>query len=96
MVIFTGDSPNHNIPFQTPSKNLEACKLVNASMKKHFKNIPIQNAVGNHDTFPVDNFSDIFILDYFTNEFQKSFYDEWKDWLGKDDIEVEHSILKGG
>jgi len=51
--------------------------------------------VGNHDSFPIDQFSDDFLVDTITQKFNQNNYNDWKDWIGDSD-EHKQSVEKGG
>ena len=57
-VLITGDFPAHDIWRQNRTRNLESIRLVASVMKKHFGDIPVLPAIGNHESFPVNMFPD--------------------------------------
>ena len=50
----TGDDSSHHDITQTPSNNIENSRVIGDMLKHSFPNVPIFNAVGNHDTYPID------------------------------------------
>jgi sphingomyelin phosphodiesterase len=56
-VLFTGDGPPHDVWNQSASYNMDTIDTLMALLKIHFPSTPIFPSVGNHDTFPCDQFS---------------------------------------
>lgn len=76
-IIWTGDSANHHLLTQTYNDNMDAVDEVTNLIKLYFPNITTYPTIGNHDSYPVDQFGSKIqiasILDKYT-EF-------WSDWL---------------
>jgi len=47
--------------------------------------------VGNHDTWPIDNFSPTWFLDLATKKFFSNNWNNWKKWLSTETDETEKS-----
>jgi len=62
-VLLTGDLPAHDIWLQSEESNLGVIQLVASALKKHFPDIPVLPAIGNHEAFPVNMFPDPTIPD---------------------------------
>jgi len=56
-VLFTGDVPPHDVWNQSARYNMATLDTVMGLLKQHFPTVPIFPSVGNHDTFPCDQFS---------------------------------------
>ena len=57
MIYLTGDTPPHDLPFQTRQRNMDALDLGAQIVKDVFgTSIPIFPSVGNHDTWPCNSF----------------------------------------
>jgi hypothetical protein len=56
-VMFTGDAPPHDVWNQSAAYNMETLDTLMNLMKLHFPTTQVLPSVGNHDTFPCDQFS---------------------------------------
>jgi len=56
-VLFTGDVPPHDVWNQSSTYNMATLDSVMDLLKHHFPTVPVFPSVGNHDTFPCDQFS---------------------------------------
>jgi sphingomyelin phosphodiesterase len=56
-VLFTGDGPPHDVWNQSASYNMDTIDTLMQLVKQHFPLTPVLPSVGNHDTFPCDQFS---------------------------------------
>ena len=56
-VLYTGDDPAHDIWQQTFDSNLAAIASVSAQLQRHFPDIPVFSAIGNHEACPVNLFA---------------------------------------
>ena len=54
MIMFPGDSAGHEDIYNTPSVILESVDAVFHQFKTLYPNIPVLSAVGNHETYPID------------------------------------------
>jgi len=75
-IIYTGDSTNHNDIRQSIKFNIQTINMVYELFKFWFGNIKVYNTIGNHDTYPVDQSSNI-INKYFFKNYAKQ-------WIGYD------------
>ena len=55
-VIYTGDSPAHDVWLQTTDKNLEHQVFVLNTIDEYLPGIPVYLTLGNHEGFPVNSF----------------------------------------
>jgi len=55
-IIYTGDSPAHDIWLQTKERNLEHQVLVLTTIDQYLPGIPVYLTLGNHEGFPVNSF----------------------------------------
>ena len=55
-IIYTGDSPAHDIWLQTKERNLEHQEVVLSTLDQHLPGIPVYLPLGNHEGFPVNSF----------------------------------------
>merc|ERR1711936_72872 len=55
-IIYTGDSPAHDIWLQTKERNLEHQKVVLNTIDQYLPGIPVYLTLGNHEGFPVNSF----------------------------------------
>eukprot|EP00947_MAST-08B_sp_MAST-8B-sp1_P002939 g2939.t1 len=55
-ILYTGDSPAHNIWEQSRAKNMASIDKVTALFSKYFPDVPVLSALGNHEAFPVDQY----------------------------------------
>jgi len=55
-VIYTGDSPAHDVWLQTTDKNLEHQVFVLDTIDHYLPGIPVYLTLGNHEGFPVNSF----------------------------------------
>ncbi|XP_075246280.1 sphingomyelin phosphodiesterase-like [Convolutriloba macropyga] len=96
-VLVTGDLPAHDVYNQTMEQNLNITKWVNSLLRKYFGNVTLLQAVGNHESCPVD----LFVPDYMDSGESAHpmswLYDvlveEWSQWLPNSTFD---SIRKGG
>ncbi|XP_063717932.1 sphingomyelin phosphodiesterase-like [Symsagittifera roscoffensis] len=96
-ILVTGDLPAHDVWNQTIEENLAITKFVNSLLKKYFGNSTLLQAVGNHESCPVD----LFVPDYMDPEkkphpmawLYNTLVDEWSWWLPNSTFD---SIRKGG
>lgn len=56
-VLFTGDAPPHDVWNQSAAYNMDTLDTLMNLLKLHFPSTPVFPSVGNHDTFPCDQFS---------------------------------------
>eukprot|EP01114_Cavostelium_apophysatum_P013258 TRINITY_DN3168_c0_g1_i1.p1 TRINITY_DN3168_c0_g1~~TRINITY_DN3168_c0_g1_i1.p1 ORF type:complete len:560 (-),score=98.35 TRINITY_DN3168_c0_g1_i1:24-1703(-) len=57
-VIYTGDSTPHSVWQQSEDEILRNILNVSTMMSEAFPNVPIFPTIGNHDTFPIDQYND--------------------------------------
>lgn len=56
-IVWTGDNPAHNDWNQSKAENLQNVAVVAELLNMYFEGIPVFPIIGNHDTYPVDQFS---------------------------------------
>ncbi len=56
-VLFTGDAPPHDVWNQSAAYNMGTLDSLMNLLKLHYPSTPVFPSVGNHDTFPCDQFS---------------------------------------
>jgi sphingomyelin phosphodiesterase len=56
-VLFTGDSPPHDVWNQSVQYNMNTLSYIMELLQLHFPTVPVFPSVGNHDTFPCDQFA---------------------------------------
>jgi sphingomyelin phosphodiesterase len=56
-ILFTGDAPPHDVWNQSAAYNMDTLDTLMNLLKLHFPSTPVFPSVGNHDTFPCDQFS---------------------------------------
>ncbi len=56
-VLFTGDAPPHDVWNQSAAYNMQTLDSLMALLKHYFPTTQVIPSVGNHDTFPCDQFS---------------------------------------
>lgn len=89
-IIYTGDSANHNDIRQSIIFNIKTINMVYDLFKFWFGNIKVYNTIGNHDTYPIDQSSNII-----NNYFFKNYATKWisYNWLKND---TYRDIILGG
>jgi len=55
-IMLTGDAPAHDVWLQSREYNLNTAKVINNMVKKHFPDKKVIPSLGNHDSFPCNNF----------------------------------------
>ena len=59
-ILYTGDSPPHDIWAHSRSKNLKSVHAVTGYFTRYFPGVPVLSALGNHEAFPVDQYQGVF------------------------------------
>ncbi|CAK8680915.1 unnamed protein product [Clavelina lepadiformis] len=93
-IIFTGDIPAHDLWAQTRDKQLDLIFKVTSLLLKYFPETRIFPAVGNHDSFPSNNFPPKEVK--VEPEFEVGWlYDglvkAWSNWLPEDALQTVRS-----
>lgn len=81
--VWTGDNTSHNSWHQSYEHNERNTKMVSDLFKSNFQ-FNFYPVIGNHESFPVDNF------DFFgkrEKDFNTFFADNWKQWIGEEAAE---------
>jgi len=95
-VVWTGDNPPHDVWNETQTGQLERIKKVTQKLSQAFPKIPVFPAIGNHDTFPVDQFNrhpkDAAHYDDF-EWLTGSLASFWSHWLPSDAV---NTLASGG
>jgi len=85
-IIITGDNTPHDIWNQTKELTMKRLERVTDALNKYFPNTPIIMALGNHDSYPVDQFNrigpDVNHLDNF-DWLLTAITKYWTPWLTK-------------
>ncbi|KAK6619760.1 hypothetical protein RUM43_012525 [Polyplax serrata] len=84
-VIWTGDIPPHDVWSLKKTENLDIMNKTISKMMKHFPNIPVYPALGNHEVvppnlFPTGEVDDQWSVDWLFERIGK----DWSHWLGND------------
>jgi len=81
-ILYTGDDPPHDVWEQSRDWNLEAINELHALFTKYFPDIPVFSALGNHESFPVNQYEgpggDSWLYDTVAHN--------WGSWLCDDSI----------
>lgn len=75
-----GDDPPHDVWEQSREENVGAIQLVAQKLKEAFGSIPVYSAIGNHESFPVNQFEGPGFDDWLNN----AVADAWSSWLPQD------------
>lgn len=76
-LFWTGDNPPHDIWEQSREENLNASKLVADELLQAMGNVPVYAAIGNHESFPTDQFEGPPYDDWLYG----SLAEYWTQWL---------------
>lgn len=76
-ILWNGDSANHHITTQTCDDNIASVKTVTNVIQSFFPNIKTYPVIGNHDTFPVDQFG----IKATMKKILGNYTLFWKNWL---------------
>jgi len=55
-IMLTGDAPAHDVWLQSREYNLKTAKVIMDMVKQHFPRSKVVTSLGNHDSFPCNNF----------------------------------------
>ncbi|XP_021346360.1 sphingomyelin phosphodiesterase-like [Mizuhopecten yessoensis] len=92
-VIFTGDLPPHNIWNQSRTDQLTSLQTYTKLFKKYLPEKVVFNALGNHESAPVNSFPPDFIKDNQSISWlYEALTDSWGTWLPK---AARQDILRG-
>jgi sphingomyelin phosphodiesterase len=75
-VLWTGDSPPHNIWKYSRENHTQFAKTITQMFKRYLPNVPVYPVIGNHGCYPMDEFApgkESWILSLYA--------DMWKDYL---------------
>ncbi|KAF2069133.1 hypothetical protein CYY_009549 [Polysphondylium violaceum] len=81
-IVWTGDNPPHNVWEQSQSDQELATRTLSQAIAKTFPNTLVFPAVGNHETYPSDQYvlpKSQWLLD--------SLYENWGSWLDQDALD---------
>lgn len=89
-IIWGGDGIAHNVWDNTKEEVIELSRYISASFLSHFPNTSIIPVLGNHDTFPSNNFppSDVEDKTYSVDWLYRELGQLWKPWLTSSAIKV--------
>lgn len=76
VILYTGDSVDHQAYSQSITKNMHAVRSVAQLFQRIFPDIPVLSTHGNHDTFPVDQ-----TLPYVYPYMLKNMGAYWAHWM---------------
>ncbi|KYQ91360.1 sphingomyelinase [Tieghemostelium lacteum] len=83
-IIWTGDNPPHNVwDPNSKSNQIAATQTLSALVLKSFPSTPVFPSIGNHESFPSDEFylpNTQWLLDVL--------YDSWEPWLDSDALQT--------
>lgn len=93
-IIWTGDTPGHNIWNQTHSSQLHTLKYITTQLLHYFPSTPIYPALGNHESSPVNSYPPPFIQgDKSITWLYTALAKSWTNWLPLDTVQ---NISRGG
>jgi len=87
MILWTGDTAGHHVLTQTYSENFEAIELATKLLKEYFPKSIIIPSIGNHDTYPINQFPP----PYWNRIYLNKFYSYWKNL-----VPINKIFLYGG
>jgi predicted phosphodiesterase len=87
-IVYTGDSVDHHDITQSPKNNQAEINIVFKLFNKYFPDIKILYAIGNHDTYPIDQSTP-----YIYSKFLKSITEIMDEWLSD---ESKQTMQLGG
>ena len=80
IILWTGDNPPHNVWSQSREFQLNATRRVTGFMKQYFPGIHVLPSIGNHESFPCDQFQ----VPPYENWLYSVMGEEWSEWLTVD------------
>ena len=94
-IVYTGDIPPHDIWNQSREYQLELFDKVNDRLKDFFPTTPIYSSLGNHESYPVNQFPQPFVKgrDAISWLYNRA-VDQWGHWVNAS--EAQKFIAKGG
>jgi sphingomyelin phosphodiesterase len=106
-IVWTGDNPPHDVWEETAPQQLARIERVTAKIAQYFPKIPVYPAIGtsseivtyylgNHDTFPVDQYNRLPVDAYHHDDFQwlsDGLVKAWGPWL---DSNATATLAAGG
>lgn len=72
LIFWTGDNTDHHFFSQSEYNILNEIKITTNLIEHYFPKIPVIPVLGNHDTYPLDQYNPYMI---------KPIYDMWKQWV---------------
>ena len=88
-LVWTGDNPPHDVWDETPEGQLNRLKRVSQMIAQAFPKIPVFPVLGNHDSFPVDQYNrlpkDAAHYDNF-DWLMTGLSSFWGQWISQDSI----------
>ncbi|CAL4059731.1 unnamed protein product [Meganyctiphanes norvegica] len=95
MVYVTGDLPPHDVWDQTRDSNMAALNLTTSLLYKHFPDIPVLAALGNHEAVPVNSYPvpSVYEDGWDITWLYENLAEKWSYWLPD---EVLPDVLQGG
>ena len=95
-ILFTGDLPAHDVWAQTKEEQIDMIFNITATINNYFPTTPVFPAIGNHDSFPANNFpphelevEKQFRIDWLYRHLAKA----WRSWLPNETMEVTKTTL---
>lgn len=90
-VFWTGDIPAHDIWAQSRKTQIDYLQYMTGILLRFFPGTLVLPAVGNHDSFPSNNFPSGDTIDD-GKWFYNALADAWSPWLPEDALEVSTAI----
>ncbi|KAK8803513.1 hypothetical protein WA158_001207 [Blastocystis sp. Blastoise] len=87
MIVYTGDTFGNHVANVQSSKVFEYIDAANQYLSEAFPDIPIIYCPGNHDTFPINQFT------LSRSMMTKNWYNSWKSYIPEDQV---NTFLEGG
>nr|CAB3266407.1 sphingomyelin phosphodiesterase-like [Phallusia mammillata] len=90
-VIWTGDIPAHDVWSQSKRQQTELLFKLTSTLVEYLPFVPIYPAVGNHDSFPSNNFPPSKVRTsgkYSVTWFYKALAKAWAPWLGPEALKT--------
>ncbi|AYV79218.1 MAG: hypothetical protein Faunusvirus5_27 [Faunusvirus sp.] len=92
-ILWTGDTVDHHDIAQSFGDNLYSVHIVTNILLKYFPTTPVIPVIGNHDTYPIDQFNSEM---YIYQEMLKQMSNMWRPWISNIDFFSKYGFYKYG
>jgi sphingomyelin phosphodiesterase len=95
-LVWTGDNPPHDVWDETAEGQLNRLKIVSQMISQAFPTLPVFPVLGNHDSFPVDQYSRLPVDSAHHDNFDwlmDGLTSFWGQWISKESIST---FMSGG